>query len=114
MHQKLNRFVDGIEQLNADPLDRQPDTASLDARGIPEFGDPVGTSGLGGGVVIQQAARNGRYQHWASWGDTAAANLSDSDARVELFEKGALSCSIPSTNNLISLPCVLPRKIPNM
>ena len=83
-------FIDGVEQTNADPSDRQPDTASLDARGVPEFGDPAGTTGLGGAVVLQQAARNGKYQHWASWGDTANAELTDTEIREELFEKGAL------------------------
>lgn len=90
-------FVDGIEQTNADPADRQPDTASLDARGVAEFGDPAGTTGLGGDVVLQQAARNGRYQHWVTWGDEADADLTDTEVRETLFERGALAESTVST-----------------
>lgn len=84
-------FVDGVEQTNADPDDRAPRTASLDSRGVGEFGDPAGTTGIGGGVVLQQAARNGKYQHWATWGDEADALMSDSDVRITLFERGALA-----------------------
>ena len=84
-------FVDGVLQTLADPTDRTVGTASLDARGVPEFGDPVGTTGAGGGVLLQQGARNGKYQHWASWGDTAAADLTDSEVRETLFERGALA-----------------------
>jgi len=88
---EIKLFVDGVEIFNADPTDRAPGTASLDARGVAEFGDPVGTSGLGGAVVIQQAAINGRYNHWATWGDEADANLTDSEVRTILFEQGALA-----------------------
>lgn len=88
---ELKFFVDGVEQTNAEPADRQPDNADLNARGVGEFGDPAGTVGVGGGVVLLQAARNGRYQHWATWGDEADADLTDTEVRVELFEKGALA-----------------------
>ncbi len=88
---EIKLFVDGVEQTNADPTDRQPDTASLDARGVAEFGDPVGTTGLGGGIVLQQAARDGRYQHWATWGDEADADLTDAEVRETLFERAALA-----------------------
>ena len=84
-------FVDGVEQLDADPSDRAPDTADLNARGVAEFADPAGTAGIGGGVVLQQAGRNCRYQHWATWGDEADALLTDDEVREELFEKGTLA-----------------------
>jgi hypothetical protein len=90
-------FVDGVKQLNADPVDRQPDTASLDARGIPEFGDPVGVVGLGGGVVIQQATRDAHFNHWATWGDEADADLTDIEVRETLFEGGVLATQSVST-----------------
>lgn len=88
---EVKLFVDGIEYTDADPTDRQPDTASLDSRGVGEFGDPAGTTGLGGAVVLQQCATNGRYQHWAAWGDSADADLTDTEIRETLFERGALA-----------------------
>jgi hypothetical protein len=84
-------FVDGVEQSLADPTDRQPDTADLNSRGIATFGDPSGTVGIGGAIVLQQAARDGRYQHWATWGDEADADLTDTEVRETLFERGALA-----------------------
>jgi len=84
-------FVDGVEMTNADPVDRQPDTADLNSRGQAIFADPSGTVGIGGGVVIQQAARNGLYNHWATWGDEADADLTDTEIRETLFERGALA-----------------------
>lgn len=100
---EIKLFVDGIEQTLASPADRQPDTASLDARGVPEFADPAGTVGIGGDVVLQQAARNGRYAHWATWGDEADADLTDSEVRVTLFEKGALADNVVETAALATM-----------
>lgn len=94
---EIKLFVDGIEQFDASPVDRQPDTASLDARGIATFGDPSGNSGLGGEVVLQQAARNARYSHWATWGDEADADLTDAEIRETLFERGALADAVVSS-----------------
>lgn len=82
-------FLDGIEQLNANPLDREPDVASIPIRGVAEFGDPAGTVAVGGTAVILIAPINGKWNEWCTW-DGASAILSDSDIRVELFEKGAL------------------------
>ena len=83
-------FIDGVEMTNANPSDRQPDTATLSARGVAEFADPAGTVGIGGGTVLLNAPVNGLYNEWATW-DGANAALSDTDIRVELFEKGALA-----------------------
>ena len=82
-------FVDGIEMLDASPADRQPDTADLNSRGVAEFADPAGTVGVGEVAVILNGPVNGLYNEWCTW-DGAAADLSDNDVRVELFEKGAL------------------------
>jgi len=90
-------FVDGIEMTDADPVNRQPGTASLDARGVPEFADPAGTVGVGGNIVILNASINGKYNHWVSWGDEADALLTDSEVRVTLFERGAKATSTLST-----------------
>jgi hypothetical protein len=93
---EVKLFVDGVEQTNADPTDRQPDTADLNSRGVGIFGDPSGTVGIGGDVVLQQAAHNGRYNHWYIW-DGADADLTDTEIRETLFELGALAGSTIST-----------------
>lgn len=84
---EIKFFVDGIEQFNASPTDRQPSATTLSARGVGIFGDPSGTVGVGGDTVLLQAATNGKYNHWATWNDTI---LTDSEIKEELFEKGAL------------------------
>jgi hypothetical protein len=91
-------FVDGVEMTDADPSDRAPDTASLDSRGVGEFGDPAGTTGMGGAIVLQQAGRNCRYNQWAAWGDEADALLTDTEVRETLFERGALAEETVSTD----------------
>jgi hypothetical protein len=100
---KVKFFVDGVEMTLADPSNRAIGTASLNSRGVAEFGDPAGTTGLGGGVVLQQAPRNGKYQHWATWGDGADALLTDSEVRVTLFEKSALAASTVSAAVLATM-----------
>ncbi len=82
-------YLDGVEQLSANPTDRQPDFATLAARSAGEFGDPAGTVGVGGVEVIILAPINGQYNEWAMW-DGANAVLTDTEIREELFEKGAL------------------------
>ncbi len=82
-------YIDGVEQLAAEPADRQPDVATIDDRNPTEFGDPITDVAVGGDQVILVAPVNGRYQHWASF-DSAAAELTDTEVREELFEKGAL------------------------
>ncbi len=104
---EIKLFVDGVEITNADPADRQPDTASLDSRGVGEFGDPAGTTGLGGAIVLQQAARDCNYQHWAAWGDTADADLTDTEIRETLFERGALADFTVSTNTEANMQTAL-------
>ncbi len=93
---EIRFYVDGVEMVDADPADRQPDTASLDARGVAEFADPAGTVGVGGNVVLLNAPVNGRYNHWATWGDKAEAVLTDAQAR-EAFEKSCLANQTIST-----------------
>ena len=86
---ELRAFLDGVEQLSAQPTDRQPDSATLAARGVAEFGDPAGTVGLGGVAIELEGNVNGRYNQWATF-DGADAVLTDAEVREELFEKGAL------------------------
>lgn len=96
-------FVDGVEQTDAQPSDRQPDTADLNSRSPIEIGDPAGAVGIGGGTVIQQATRNGAYQYWSMWGDSADALLSNNDVRVILFERGALANTTVISNTEVNM-----------
>lgn len=87
---EVRAYLDGVEQLNAEPTNRQPGASTLPARTVGEFGDPAGTVAVGGTAVLIIAPINGKYQHWATWGDEADAVLTDTEVREELFEKGAL------------------------
>jgi len=86
---EMKLYVDGVKQTLTEPSGSQPGTADLNSRGVAEFGDPAGTVGVGGDVVLLNASINGKWNQWAAW-DGAPAVLSDDDIRVELFEKGAL------------------------
>lgn len=87
---EVRAYLDGVEQLNAEPTNRQPGATTLPARTVGEFGDPAGTVAVGGTAVLIIAPINGKYQHWATWGDEADAVLTETEVREELFEKGAL------------------------
>ncbi len=105
---EVKLFVDGIEQTAADPSDRQPDTASLDARGVAVFGD-AGTSaqGMGGDAVRLSCCVTGSYNHWATWGDEADALLTDTEVRETLFERGALAEDTITTNTEANMQTAL-------
>lgn len=79
-------YLDGVLQTESLPADGQPDVVSLPARTPVELGDPVGTVGLDGTSLLIVAPVSGDYNQWAS-GD--GFSLTDSQVRVELFEKGA-------------------------
>ena len=87
---ELRAYLDGVEQLEASPADRQPDAATLTARSVAEFGDPAGTVAVGGTAVILIAPINGKWNHWATW-DGEDAVLTDTEVRETLFERGALA-----------------------
>jgi hypothetical protein len=87
---EVRAYLDGVEQLNAEPTNRQPGASTLPARSVGEFGDPAGTVAVGGTAVLIIAPINGKYNHWATWGDEADAVLTETEVREELFEKGAL------------------------
>jgi len=93
---EVRAYLDGVEQLNAEPTDRQPDAATLTARSVPEFGDPAGTVAVGGVAVILIAPINGKWNHWATF-DGAEAVLTDTEVREELFEKGSLADDVLSS-----------------
>lgn len=91
-------YLDGVEQLNAQPTNRQPNVATLPARTVPEFGDPSGTVAVGGTSVVLLAPINGKWNHWATW-DGADAILTDAEIRDILFEKGALADDVISSGS---------------
>ena len=109
-------YIDGVEQLAADPSNRQPNDADLGSRGVAEFGDPAGTVGLNGVALLMNSpgdnvATNqvisGFYQHWCAWGDEVDAVLTDTDIRETLFERGALAESTIATNTEANMQTAL-------
>lgn len=99
---EVRAYLDGVEQLNANPINRQPGSTSLPVRSVGEFGDPAGTVGVGGVAVILLAPINGKWSHWGSWGDKSEAILTNNQIRVNLFEQGALAdITISSDTNSI-------------
>jgi len=85
---EFRAYVDGVKQL--DSADTSLGVASLGARTVGEFGDPVGTVAMGGVALVIIAPINGNYSQWASWSGVNAM-LTDNEIRQELFEKGALA-----------------------
>jgi len=85
---EINFYIDGIKQLIANPMDRQPDAPYLSSRGYAYFGKPDHTVSLGGVELVQNACVNGKYNQWATWVGSNA-DLTDDEIREELFEKGA-------------------------
>lgn len=82
-------YVDGVKMDLSAPTNPAPGTVDLNSRDVGEFGDPAGTVGIGGDVVLLNAPINGLYNEWATW-DGANAVLTDTEVRETLFEKGAL------------------------
>jgi hypothetical protein len=103
---ELRCYLDGVKQLTAQPTDRQPDYATLAARGVAEFGDPAGTVAVGGTVILLEACVNGKYNHWVTF-DGANAVLTDTEVREELFEKGALPDVTITTNTEANMQTAL-------
>lgn len=103
---ELKAYLDGVKQLKAEPVNRQPDAVTLPARSVGEFADPAGTVAVGGTAVVLIASINGKYNQWATW-DGASAVMSDSTIRKILFERGALADIIISTNTEANMQLAL-------
>jgi len=86
---ELRAYIDGVKQLNALPVDREPDYATIPSRVEGIFGDPDGNVAVGGTEVLLNASVNGKYNHWGIM-DGADAVLTDSEIRTVLFEQGAI------------------------
>jgi hypothetical protein len=85
----IKLYIDGVEQDITLPDDGSFGAASLNARSPAEFGDASGSTEVGQASVLLNAPLNGYYNHWATW-QGANAQLTDTEIREELFEKGAL------------------------
>lgn len=97
---QIKFYIDGLEVALAEPANKQPNTATLSVRGVGQFGDPSGASGVGGGSVLLNASQNGHLQHWASWDGSYPTDV---QIRGILFEKGALPETIISSNSLTNM-----------
>lgn len=84
---RFDAYLDGVKLT--DSVGGTPDAASMPGftGGQNRFGN-ANLGSVGGTSVILTATVNGRYNHWASF-TGANAVISDTDIRVELFEKGA-------------------------
>lgn len=84
-------YVDGVEYTEAEPAGAAPGEALGVTRGQAALGSPVSAlSEVGNLSVTLGAPVNGQFQFWAFWGDNADAQLTTTEIREELFEKGAL------------------------
>lgn len=88
----LKFYIDGVEQTLSDPVDAAIDASALGAlRSVHTFGSPVtNPPDIGGDPVTVVAPTNGHYSMWAFWADSADTQLTQTEIREELFEKGAL------------------------
>ena len=98
---EFSAFLDGVKQLNAQPINRLSTGAAIPARSVIEFGDPAGTVSVGGTEVILLAPINGQYNEWNMSDGTLPTDL---QIREVEFEKGALpDVNISSQANLTTL-----------
>lgn len=115
-------YIDGVEQTAGDPTSRAPGQANLALRGVGEFGDPIGTVGLNGVALVMPSpgdnvAANqiiqGYYAMWAAWGDEADAQLTDTEVRETLFERGALAVETIATGTESAMQTALDTAVAN-
>ena len=94
---EIRFFIDGVRQTIEIPDPPVIGTSDITARGQAQLGDPSGASGVGGGTLLLQAANESSYQYWASFSG-ADAQLTATEVRETLFERGALADFTVSTN----------------
>jgi hypothetical protein len=102
----VKAYLDGVPQINASPVNRQPQISVLPSRTVGEFGDPAGSVSVGGAEVLLIAPINGKYNEWCTWNGSDAI-ISEDNVRVELFEKGALGDVIISSGSQTSMQTAL-------
>ena len=101
---EVRAYLDGVEQLNANPVDRIPDNATLAARSVGEFGDPAGTVSIGSSSILLVAPVTGYYAQWCTWD---SVSLTDTQIRETLFEKGAVPDVTISSDTQVNMQTAL-------
>jgi len=94
---RFDAYLDGVKL--EERIGGTPDSANMPTHsaGQARWGNAASGS-VGGTGVILVSAVNGRYNQWATFSGANAAALTDTDIRVELFEKGALADDTISTD----------------
>ena len=82
-------YIDGVNQT--DTTDNIPGSPLTSSRSSGAFGGKNTGLALGGVPLKIVSPTNGYYNHWAFWKGVNATNVSDTEIRQELFEKGALA-----------------------
>ena len=83
----MRAYVDGVKQLNSEPVSTAPGVNTIASRNVIELGDPAGSVSVGGTEVVLLAPINGQ---WAQWAMASGQTWTDAVIRDTLFEKGAL------------------------
>lgn len=80
-------YIDGVLQAGFDGAAPNSDQATH--VGDFAYGAPDGSLDTGGTDITYPSFDGARYNDWATWSDTGNDVPSDTDIRVEIFEKGA-------------------------
>jgi hypothetical protein len=79
-------YIDGVKQSISVPSNGEPNYASLPLRTAANWGLPTGTSQVGDGNVQLNACVSAYHNFWATF---SGSDLTPTQIREELFEKGA-------------------------
>jgi hypothetical protein len=94
---RVQLYIDGINQSVTEPESAQLGATSLGSRDVGEWGEPSNPTALGNSPVALNSPVSGNYNYWASFSG-ASAQLSNTQIREELFEKGAIPNDVISTD----------------
>lgn len=87
---KIELFIDGVKQSATIPENGQPNGDRLSERTSIQFGGESGSTEVGGSTVKLNAPVNGKYSYWCFFDSTSVSDMSETDIRETLFEKGAI------------------------
>ena len=103
---KVELYVDGIKQSITSPANGQLGAATLGARTAAQWSDPSGATEVGNTTVLLNGLVNGEYAMWATWSG-ANAQLTDTEIREVLFEKGAVASQTISSDTEANMQTAL-------